>query len=838
MGVHPFCGEQHALSLRLVFIALMAKPLSAFETLSRDLSYCVRRLYQSPVFALVTVLTLALGIGANATIFSIVSKFVLRPAPVGDPATLVAIHTTHRAECCNSFSWPLFNDLREQAHSFSGISAYYDLVPASIGGRGEPVRMWGQAATANFFDVTKLRMTLGRGFRSGEEHTPVVVLGYRLWMQRFGGDPAIAGKAINLSGKPFTVVGVAPPGFRGVDLVLDAQFWVPLGNLQALLPNTGSYTARNYHWLTAIGRMKPAVTQTEVRAELDLLAKRILATHPEGDADGFRFEEAGSLPPRDKSAVLMFLGALSLTALMVLGVAGVNVANLFLGQAAKRQREMAVRLALGASRGHLLQQWLTESVLLALAGGSLGVALSLAATRSLSAFRFPAPVPLDLTVAVDGRVLLYSFLLSFATGVLFGLAPAWTVVRPLLALGIAGRSMVTRPRRIWSLSNLLVVAQIALSVVLLCSTGLFLRSLESASRIEIGFRSEGVLMMAVDPRLHGYSPERTTQFLNELRERVAGLPGVQSATYTDSIPLSGGHRSDGFYAEGQSAAERQSAPSVEMYMIGPDYFDTIGTSFVAGRPFAHENPNGPKVAVVNEALVAKLFKNENPIGRRVIDQGVPYLITGVVKNVKSRFLGEDYRPVLYRSLAQDIASDPSFSGYRIVVHFNRDGAGVAHAVRTEIHTLDPTLAIFDEATMREHLRDALFLPRLAGALFGTFGLVGLSLAAVGLYGVINSWVNRRTREIGIRMALGARVGQVQWLVVRRGMILTLAALVPGLAMAFAVSKLFRSVLYGVQPHDVVTFTFAPVVFSLRCGGGFVDSGTKGSGGGAFGVAAG
>ena len=460
-----------------------ARAGATIDSLARDLSYSLRRLRKSPAFTLVTVLTLALGIGANATIFSIVSRFVFRPAPVGDPSSLMALHTTHQAECCNNFSWPLFSDVREQAQSFSGVAAYHELVPASISGQGEPERVWGQAVTANFFDVTQLAMTLGHGFRTGEENLPVVVLGYGLWRQRFAGDPYIAGKAVALSGRSFTVVGVAPPSFRGVDFILDCQFWVPLGNLDQLLPNTSNRVSYDYHWLAVVGRLKPGVTEAQAAAELQVLARRVVRAHAEAKYDdGFRFERAGSLPPRDKAAVMLFLAALALVALLVLCIAGANVANMFLALASGRQREMAVRLALGATRRHLLHQMLIESVLLALGGGLVGVALSLWATQCLAAFRFPAPVPLDLSVNVDGRVLLYTFALSMATGILFGLAPAWTVVRPIIASGLKGEDMLARPGRLWSLRNVLVISQVAMSIVLLCATGLFLRSLENASR--------------------------------------------------------------------------------------------------------------------------------------------------------------------------------------------------------------------------------------------------------------------------------------------------------------------------------------------------------------------
>jgi predicted permease len=788
---------------------------AAVSSLARDMKYALRRIRNTPAFSFVTIVTLALGIGANVTIFSIVSRFVLGRPPVGDPETLMALHTTHDGErCCNNFSWPLFIDVREQTKSFSGVAGYFDLVPASIGGKGDPERIWGQAVSSNFFDVAQLGMTLGRGFARDENDRRVVVLGYRVWQQRFGSDSAITGKTVMLSGQPFTVIGVAPPRFRGLDIILDCQFWVPFHNIDQLLPKTSNYESRFYHWVTVVGRLKPGVTQKQAAAELAVLARRLAKAHPEAEKEGgFRFEPAGSLPPRDKAAVLMFFGALTAVALLVLSIACVNVANMFLAQASGRAREIAVRLALGATRRRLLRQMVTESILLAFGGGLFSTALSLWATRALSRFRLPAPVPLDLSIPVDWRVLLYTFFISMAAGVLFGLAAAWTATRPIIGDALRdGDDVLARPGRVWSLRNLLVVSQIAMSLVLLCATALFLRSLENASQIKIGFRSNGILMMTVDPRLNGYSPTRITQFLNELQRRAASLPGVASATYTDSVPLSGGHRSDGFHVEGQASTAAD--PVVDLYMIGPDYFKTMGTARVAGRDFGNETPTGPRVAIVNEAFAQRLFKNEHPIGKRVNNGSRTYQIIGVVKNIKSRFLGEDFRPVLYRSLAQDIDEDPSFTGYSVVVRssrdLGRDSGALASAVRGQIRALDRTLAIFNIETMHEHLRDAFFLPRLAGTLFGVFGFLGLSLTAVGLYGVMNYWVSRRTREIGIRVALGAPIGSIQWLIIRQGMALTLAALVPGLAAAWAVSKLFTSVLYGVSPHDLATFGLVPL----------------------------
>jgi predicted permease len=781
--------------------------------LRQNLSYTLRRLSKTPGFVLTVVISIGLGIAANATIFSMVSRFVLTPPPVGDPNTLLSLHTTEKNQCCNNFSWPLYTDLRDHSRSFSGVSAYYELLPASIGGNGEPERIWGQAATANYFDVAQLRMTLGRGFLPGEERQQVIVLGYRLWQRRFAADPTIIGKAITLSGHPYTVVGVAAPRFHGLDLILDPQYWVPLGNIESLAPSIAGSTVtvwqgRQNHWLAVVGRLKSDTTQTQAAAELNELAQNFGKAYPATDKDnGFYLDRAGSLPARDKSTILLFLAALSIVVLLVLAIACANVVNLLLAHAATRQREMAVRITLGAKRSQLLRQMLMESVILALGGGLVGVALSLWATSALAAFHIPAPVPLDISLTVDWRVLLYTFVLSVTTGLLFGLIPAWIASRPALTNALKGEDALARPGRRITVRNILVVAQIAMSIVLLSATGLFLRSLEKASTIDIGFRSRNVLMVSVDPRVHGYSPEHTTQFLTQLRDRVAALPGVLSAAATDSVPLSGGHRSDGMVAEGRP---NQSAPIVEMYMATPGYFETLGIPRIAGRDFANESPTSPRVAVINEALAEQLFPGENPVGQHIRDGDDLYEVIGVVGNIKSRFIGEDTRPVLFRSLAQTTGSDPAFLGYTLIVHSEGDTANLLAAIRQQIHTLDPSMAVFNAETIEEHLRSALFLPRLAGTLFGTFGFIGLVLAAVGLYGVMSYAVSRRTREIGIRIALGAQLAAVQRLILRQGMTLTVIALVLGFPAAMAVAKLFNSFLYGVRPHDVVTFTIVPI----------------------------
>lgn len=781
------------------------------ENAARDVKYAVRTLAKHPAITLVAVISIGLGIGANATIFAMVSRFVLRPAPVGDPTTLLSLHIAPKGDpCCNEFPLPVYEDIRSQAKSFSGVAAFYELLPASISGNGEPERVWGQAVTTNFFDVLRLPMVAGRGFAEQESRSPDVVLSARLWQRRFASDPQIVGKSVKLSGKAFTVVGVAPASFRSVDQILDIQFWVPLGVATELAADIPPQNSREYHWLAVVARLRDGVARTEAASELDTMAHRFAAEYPKTDKNmAFRFEQAGSLPPRERGAVLTFLSVLSVIVSLLLAIAGANVANLLFANAAGRQREMAVRLALGATRARLRRQMLMESTLLGVAGGTLGVLLSLWSTQALSAFHFPAPIPLNMFVALDWRTLLYTLMVSVGCGVLLGVAPAWAASRPMLANALKGEDALARPGRRVTLRNVLVVAQVAMSVVLLCVTGLFLRSLESAARIDLGFRSQGLLLMSMDPRLNGYTPEQISRFMRELQQRVAALPGVDAAVPTDVAMLSAGHRSDGFSVAGSEGKDAANAIT-ELYMITPGYFRAMGIPMLAGRDVGNEAANGPRVAVVNKAFAEKLFPGGNPIGQHVHGGIWTYEIVGVVGNTKSRTIGEDTRPVLYRSLDQSIAEDPSGMGYTLVVHTPGNPAALSEAVRRQIYGLDPNLAIYNEETMEEHVKSAYFLPRLAATLFGVFGGIGLVLAAVGLYGVMSYAVSRRTREIGIRMALGARSGDVSGLVVRQGMVLALIAMALGWPVAWILSRFAASFLYGIEPHDIVTFAAAPV----------------------------
>jgi predicted permease len=622
---------------------------SVVDSFARDLSHVLRRLAKSPSTVLTVMVSLGLGIAANVFIFTAVNKLVLQGPPVGNPATLLDLYPTYKHGLqISGSSQPMYGDLREQANSFSGVAAYNKILPATIGGQGEPERVWGQSATTNFFDVAELPMAMGRGFHSGEDRSPVIVLSYSLWLRHFSGDAAIVGKTVSLSGKMFTVIGVTMPEFRGMNRLIEGEFWVPQGEREQLAADVvNGMDPRDLRLLAVIGRLKPGVSRMQAQAELDALAGRFASAYPKTDKGlGFHVEEAGALLPSQKATIAEFLTALTGVALLVLCIASSNVANLLLVRAAARHREMAVRIALGAGRFQLIRPMLFESTLLALGGGVFGVALSIGGLRGLTAFHLPSSTPVDLSLTVDWRVALYAFLLSVGTGMLCGVGPALTASRPVMPNSLKGESTLDRPGRRWSLRNILVVLQISLCLVLLCTTGLFLRSLDKSAGVDPGFRTSGVLIMSIDPAHNGYTAEQASLLLKRLRENVAELPGVKSAAWTNKVPLSF-YRQGGQLHKAASAANAGQDPHVEIYQVNAGYFDTIGVPWVAGRNFNTVDPNAPKQAVVNETFVRSMFGGASAIGEHVVSGDTTYEIVGVVKDTKSVTISEVDAPILY-----------------------------------------------------------------------------------------------------------------------------------------------------------------------------------------------
>ena len=514
---------------------------SMVESFLRDMRHVLRRLERSPSVVLTVMISLGLGIAANVFIFTAVNRLVLQAPPVGHPKTLFDLHPMYdHGQRLGEVSPSTYDDLREHTRSFSGVAAYNDFVPAAIGGAGEPVRLWGWTTTTNFFEVAELPMALGRGFYSNENGSPIVVLSYSLWRRYFLGDPAIIGKIVSVSGKKFTVIGVMAPGFHGMNRLLNVDFWVPDGEWHQLGGDvSNNKSAHDMALRVIIARLKAGVTPKQAQSEMDAMAQRLRVADPkEYEGLSFRIRQTVALPPETRTGIALFLTALTVVSLLVLCIAGSNVANLLLVRAAARHREMAVRTALGATRFQLIRPMLLETTLLALCGGVFGVALCMVGLLGLTSFHWPTPIPIDLSLHMDWRVVLYAFLLSLGTGILCGVGPAIVGSRPVLQNSLKGESALTWPGRKWTLRNLLVVVQISLCLVLLCMTGLFLRSLDKSAGVDPGIRRSGVLIMSIDPIHNGYSVEQTLLLLKRLRTRAGELPGVQSAAWTDKVPLS------------------------------------------------------------------------------------------------------------------------------------------------------------------------------------------------------------------------------------------------------------------------------------------------------------
>jgi len=790
------------------------------ERLLQDLRFAWRLLWKRPAFTLIAVASLALGIGANTAIFSLVDALLLRPLPVADPPHLVSIFTVdEKNPGFNPSSHLNWKDLRAQNTSFSSVVGY-DWEPVNVLLGGEPTLVDSLIVSGDYFSGLGVRAAHGRTFSPEDDQEgagrAVVVISDRFWRQRLGGDPKAVGQTLTINNHPFTVIGVAPPGFFGTDVGVHYDLWEPMAVNKTIRPDpaTNWYGIRRGLMISALGRLKPGVSFGQAQSEMAALSGRLQHDFPkENKGRSFKLLPLAqaAINPDARKGVVTASSLLLVIVGLVLLIACANVANLLLARASARQKEIAVRLSIGSPRGRLIRQLLTESLLLALLGGACGLLLAAWANRLLAAVLPSVHLPFAtaaIDLRLDPRVLLFTLALSLVTGLLFGLVPALQSSRPELVTalksqvapgagsghpGLAGGRLTGR--------NLLVAAQVALSLVALVAAGLFLRSLGAAQRADPGFAADRLLRVHFNLVAQGYSVEKSQAFLRTLVERVSAIPGVATATLASSGPLQPAMVTRSIYVEGQS--DPDSGTMMQLNSIAPRYFEAIGVPILRGRPLTAEDREGaPYVGVINQFLADKFFPGQDPVGRhfKLFGSRVEFTIVGVAKNTRYNTVDEDLQPYIYISLGQ------IFNGnLTLLVRSSSDPATLLPVVERELHNLDKQLPIAEAATLKQVLHEGLWAPRMSAALLGIFAILALLLAAVGIYGVMSFSVAQRAREIGIRMALGAEPRGVLGLVLTQGMTIVAIGLGVGLFAAFAISRLAAKMLYGVSPTDPLTF---------------------------------
>ncbi|MBS1802516.1 MAG: ABC transporter permease [Acidobacteria bacterium] len=786
------------------------------QSLLQNLRFALRSLLKAPGFSCIVIISIALAFAANATVFSVANGLLWGVLPVKDSQAMVMFSEGR------SFSYPDYIDYNAQSSEIfeGGVLAHFPLIPASMGGSGTPERIWGQTVSGNYFPALQIAMTMGRPILPEDDRTlgseHVVVLSNALWKRRFNGNTGIVNQQVMLNGHSYTVVGVAPPGFYGLDRGIISQFWVPLNMTEEMMPDltdmAGGRNNRSSNWLMLNARLRPGVSRARAAVLVNVIKKRLDDTYrkDQKDHEGLTLQSAGALIAGSITPAYALMGVLMSVVGLVLLVACANVANLLLARATGRQKEIAIRLAMGVGRRRLVQQLMIECLLLALAGAAIGFALAAVAARAISNFKLPLPFPIVFDFNVDLRVAAFTLGLSVITALLFGLVPALRASNPDLvsslkdsspALGREGRSR---------LRNSLVVVQVALSLVLLATAGLFLRSLGNASSIDIGFKPDKILLMSVDPKLHNYSNEKTSEFLKQLRDKTEALPGVRSVSYMSVVPLSIGTADYDFeiLATKDHAAKKSNA---NVNSVGARYFETMSIPLLRGRDFNAQVDN-EHTAIINEAMAADLFAGQDPIGQTFTDEKkAKFTVIGVVRNSKLRTIGEQAVNCVYFFLNAAPQRAISFFGITVLVKTHGDPEHASKTLREQIAALDPNMAIFNSETMNDHLDKALLLPRVSALLLGIFGSVGLTLASIGLYGLMSYSVRRRTREIGIRIALGAKPPAVVRMVFRQGLLLTAIGLAIGLGISLAIGRFTASLLYGTRGSDPLTFLVVSLV---------------------------
>jgi predicted permease len=788
----------------------------------RDIQYGFRMLRRSPAFTAIAATSLALGIGANTAIFSLINAVLLRPIPVAEPVRLLSVFTTDQR---NPGNLPLshlnYKDLRDQNDVFSAMGAFtFAQLNWSTGRESEQVPA--QVVSGNYFSVLGVQPMLGRGFlpEEDERSTAVAVVSHGFWERSLGSNPAIVGQTLTLNRTPFTVVGVAPRHFTGTLLGGGPSVWVPMSTHDIVQPNFDWYEQRRGLFLFAFGRLKPGVSPQQANANLETVFGRLEQAFPVDNkgrsAGAVALLDARLNPGGQGGAPVVQISMILMTVVgIVLLIACANIANLLLARATKRRKEIAVRLALGAGRARLVRQLLTESVLLSLLGAGMGLLLAYWLLGALTSADLPLPIPVDDNVGIDGRVLGFTALLAVATGLLFGLVPAIQASRPNVVPvlknesvpGGAGRGTLAR----MNLRQVLVVVQVALSLISLIAAGLFLRSLRDAQAIDTGFETSGVLVMDFNLGREGYTPERGQLFYRQVVERVSSLPGVQSAAVAQNPPLAGGFLRSVF-PEGMDTTT-QDRILVQVNSVSPGYLDTIGIPLTRGRSFTEQDVTGsPLVVVINETMAERFWPGQEAIGKRFKFFGDADFTTviGIARNAKYNGVAEDPIPFIYQPLRQNYTPAATLH-----VRAAADAAGLAAPVRREVTQVDPTLSVFDTRTLDDQVSQSLAPLRTNVIMLGVFGGLALLLASLGLYGVASYSVSLRTREIGVRMALGARPSAVLRLVLGHGLVLVGAGLALGLVASLALaSAVPRDLLPNVSARDPWTFIGTSVILGI------------------------
>lgn len=795
----------------------------------QDLRYGVPMLVKHPGFTFVAVATLALGIGANTAIFSLVNTILLRPLPVAEPAQVVCVSSVNRQGAgLGLFSYPNYRDFRDNNESLSGLAAHR-FAPMSVSGIADNKghderrieRIWGYLVSGNYFDVLGVKAVLGRTFSTEEDLTPgahpVVVLSHRCFERRFEADPSTVGQTITLNGHQFTVIGVAPEGFTGTELIFTPEIWVPSMMQSWIDPGAGALEKRDsVQWFT-VGRLKPGLSVAQAQTALNALATELAREHPQTNQGmTIQLTPPGLVMPAARTLALGFAGMLMVTVGLVLLIACANLAGLLLARATERRREIAIRLALGASRWRLVRQLLTERVLLAAAGGGLGFLLASWILKLVVAWKPTLDFAVTIDFQMDMRVLSFTLLVSLLSGVLCGLIPALQTTKTDLVPALKDDVSVSGYRRS-GLRNGLIVAQVALSFVLLIAAGLMVRSLQRVQVLGPGFETENRVVMSVNLSLQGYDEARGQEFYRQLIARAESLPGVLSASVTSFLPLSLHYLGVPIYVGGPASARGAGVSEAMQGSVALNYFSTMGIPLIAGREFsAQDKKDAPPVAIINETFARLFWPGQNAVGKRLStggSEGPLIEVIGVAKDGKYFSLSEEARAFVYRPLLQNYVGGANNDGTLIV----RTAAGtsaIIAAVRREVQQLDASLPVFDVKTLTEHMRLSLFPLRVGAASVASFGLLALTLAAIGIYGVMAYAVSLRTREIGIRIALGARTGDVLTMIVRQGVALAAIGLAIGFAAALALTRLMSSVLYGVSATDALTFVVVSLLLSM------------------------